>query len=66
MAGPNGGPFEWIAGDIDIVAILNPDRTLLTDPIKRARIYEQLKELLGMQHGETGTSVALSRYGQPR
>lgn len=57
MAGPNGGPFKWITGDIDIVAILNPDRTLLTDPAKRARIYEQLKELLGMQHGETGTYI---------
>jgi hypothetical protein len=55
MAGPNGGPFKWITGDIDIVAILNPDRTLLTDPVKRARVYEQLKELLGMQHGETLT-----------
>ena len=57
MAGPNGGPLKWITGDIDIVAILNPDRTLLTDPAKRARIYEQLKELLGMQHGETGTYI---------
>jgi hypothetical protein len=57
MAGPNGGPLKAITGDIDIVAILNPDRTLVTDPVKRARIYEQLKELLGMQHGETGTYI---------
>jgi PKD repeat protein len=53
MADAKGENFLPITGDIDIVAILNGDRSPLTDITKRTRIYRNLARLVGMQHGDS-------------
>lgn len=53
MADANGENFLPITGDIDIVAILNSDRSPLTDVTKRTRVYRELAKLVGMQHGDS-------------
>ncbi len=53
MTGPNGGPPKPVTGDIDFLAILDPNGLFLTNPEKRRVIYEQLAEAVGMQHGES-------------
>jgi LPXTG-motif cell wall-anchored protein len=57
MADANGNNFLPITGDIDIVAILNSDRTPITDEFKRIRIYRELAKLVGMQHGDSITWI---------
>lgn len=57
MADASGNNFLPITGDIDIVAILNSDRTPLTDVTKRTRIYRELAKLVGMQHGDSFTWI---------
>jgi PKD repeat protein len=57
MADESGTNFLPITGDIDIVAILNADRTPLTDVVKRTRIYQELNKLVGMQHGDSFTWI---------
>ncbi|HWJ63647.1 MAG TPA: PKD domain-containing protein [Acidimicrobiales bacterium] len=57
MADEFGNNFLPITGDIDIVAILNADRSPLTDVNKRARIYKELAKLVGMQHGDSFTWI---------
>lgn len=49
------GAMKAITGDIDFLAILNPDGTIIKDVAKRTRIYESLRSMLGMQHGESMT-----------
>ncbi len=63
--GPDGTTFRDITGDIDFLAILTPDGRMLGDTLdalqrlaeldKRARIYQKMQALLGMQHGESFT-----------
>lgn len=56
---PRGtGVFKDITGDIDLLGIFGPDGKPLTDLAKRARIYEQLQRLIGIQHGESFTYAA--------
>lgn len=57
MADETGTKFLPITGDIDIVAILNADRSPLTDVVKRTRIYQELAKLVGMQHGDSFTWI---------
>ncbi|TDT15306.1 PKD domain-containing protein [Ilumatobacter fluminis] len=59
MNGPYG--ILDITGDIDFLAIFNADGTIITDLVKRERIYEKLRSLLGMQHGESFTFDHASR-----
>lgn len=63
MADENG-VLKWITGDIDFLAILNPDGTILKDIVKRTRIYESLRSLLGMQHGESMTYAGSEKLRQ--
>ncbi len=53
MADASGSNFKVITGDIDVVSILNADRTVIVDVSKRIRIYHQLREVIGMMHGES-------------
>jgi hypothetical protein len=55
MAGPDGGDFRPIVGDIDFLGVFHRDGSLVTDITKRVRIYTQLRSLVGMQHGESFT-----------
>jgi hypothetical protein len=55
MSASNGTDFRAITGDIDFLAILNANGTMLLNPIKRLRIYKKLQTALGMQHGESFT-----------
>jgi len=65
VVGPDGSTFYDITGDIDFLGILTPDGRVLgdtADPIQRAaelaqraEIYEQMRALVGMQHGESFT-----------
>lgn len=57
MADAKGENFLPITGDIDIVAILNADRSPLTDVTKRTRVYRELAKLVGMQHGDSFTWI---------
>ncbi len=57
MRGPFGGAFKDITGDIDIMAIVGLDGKVLTDLVKRADIYQKLRALVGMQHGESLTYI---------
>jgi len=47
------GDFKAITGDIDFLAILNPDGTM-PNVLKRLRVYKKMVAL-GMQHGESFT-----------
>ena len=56
---PRGtGIFKDITGDIDLLGIFGPDGKPLADIVKRARIYEKLQKLIGIQHGESFTYSA--------
>ncbi len=67
LTGPDGSAFWDITGDIDFLAILTPDGRVLgdvADPAQRAqelaqraKIYQQLRDRVGMQHGESFTIV---------
>lgn len=58
---PDTNRFLDVTGDIDFVAILKPDGKVLGangDPAelaKRLEIYEAMRSLVGMQHGESFT-----------
>ena len=60
IADVDGTDFRAITGDIDLLAILNANGTMLLNPFKRVRIYKKLQTVLGMQHGESFT-FALSQ-----
>ena len=63
--GPDGTRFRDITGDIDFLAILTPDGRVLGDGVEgaqlalelkqRAKVYQLMQELVGMQHGESFT-----------
>jgi hypothetical protein len=53
MSDPSGSDFRQVTGDVDFIAILNPDGTFPLDNQKRLEIYEALRPLLDMQHGES-------------
>lgn len=54
IAGPGGGDYRHLTGDIDVVGFFNLDRTPIMGEARRARIYEKMRAT-GMQHGETLT-----------
>src|SRR5690606_31537629 len=63
--GPDGTKFRDITGDIDFLAILTPDGRVLGEGVEgaqqalelqqRAKVYQLMQELVGMQHGESFT-----------
>lgn len=55
MSPPGANDFKPITGDIDFMGIFRRDGTELMDPATRIAIYQDLRKLLGMQHGETFT-----------
>jgi len=52
MIGDAHGTLRRVTGDIDVVAITLADGRV-PDAAVRARLYEDLQEAIGMQHGET-------------
>lgn len=55
VAGASGTDFRYLTGDIDIVGFFNLDRSPIMDPAIREALYEKMRSLVGMQHGETMT-----------
>jgi hypothetical protein len=55
MSDPTGKDLRRITGDIDFMALLEPNGGMIRDPDKRMKIYKQLAEELDMQHGESFT-----------
>ncbi len=55
VAGANGTDFRYLTGDIDIVGFFNLDRSPIMDAAIREALYEKMRSLVGMQHGETMT-----------
>jgi len=61
IAGPKGTDFRPLTGDVDFLAILNRDGTLIQDLAKRVNIYKKLQALIGMQHGESFSFIGKAR-----
>ena len=55
MSGPDGKDLRRVTGDVDFMALLEPNGGMIRDPDKRVKIYKQLAEALDMQHGESFT-----------
>ena len=55
VAGPKGNDFRHLTGDLDVVGFFNLDRSPIMDAAKREAVYEKMRSLVGMQHGETLT-----------
>lgn len=47
------GALKEVTGDIDFLAILDSDGTLIANAAKRIRIYKKLQRALKLQHGES-------------
>lgn len=47
------GIFHGIAGDLDFVGFFRPDGGKILDDVKRKRIYDYIRDDVGMQHGES-------------
>ena len=61
---PGGTAFKEVTGDIDFLAILKPDGGILgangdaAELAKRGEVYEMMRSLVGMQHGESNSIVS--------
>jgi len=53
MGGPNGQPARAVTGDIDFLAILDPQGRFIKDQDKREAIYKALTQMGLMEHGES-------------
>lgn len=61
VADETGLDFRFLTGDIDIVGFFNLDRTPIFNAAKREILYEKMRSLLGMQHGDTLTWEHIKR-----
>ncbi|WP_309005348.1 hypothetical protein [Pelagicoccus sp. SDUM812005] len=55
MSDSNGGNFKPVSGDVDFMAILEPNGSMILDADRRLTVYKQLAEAVDMQHGESFT-----------
>ncbi|MDQ8179924.1 hypothetical protein QEH57_04650 [Pelagicoccus sp. SDUM812005] len=53
--GAAASEFKAITGDVDFLAILEPNGMMITNTKRRVEIYEALASAVGIQHGESFT-----------
>jgi PKD repeat protein len=70
LDGAGTGDFRPIVGGIEILSITELDGTIISDVLKRERIYDDLQKAIGMSNGElgdfvgTGTATPLRAYAE--
>ena len=55
MGDATGTEFKPVTGDVDVMAILEPNGGMILDADRRLSVYTQLAEAVDMQHGESFT-----------
>lgn len=55
MGEADGTLYRPVTGDVDVMAILEPNGGMILDADRRLKVYTQLAEAVDMQHGESFT-----------